>query len=338
MKVALVDNKNSYSDGWISYLEENNIEYFRVNPYDNDVIEHILTADVFLWHFDHFNHKDALCAKSIIFSVQDKVKCFPNLNECFYFDDKLSQKYFLESLKIDIPKTAVFYDKKKALTYVSNAQYPLVAKLRKGAGSGNVWLLKNKTDAKQFIKTSFSKGVSIFNAKKYFRRRTKSAERNKKGQLNKAKSIYKMTQNIRSSKLHQREIGYVLFQEYVENDGYDLRALVINMDKVFYVRRNITEGNWSASGVGDLIPSTEGLDLSFVQKALSLAKESNSRCLAIDYIQDKHSGEYKVLEISVFYSYKPMNEVIFGYWDEQLEWHGDRTDPQRFLIDEIINN
>lgn len=337
MKVAVVDIKNSYSDGWIAYLKENEIDYFCVNPYENDVINQILKADVFLWHFDHFNHKDALCAKSIIYSVQDKVKCFPNLDECFYFDDKLSQKYLLEATGVKIPKTDVFYDRKEALHFAAETKYPIVAKLRKGAGSGNVWLLKNKAEASKFIKTSFGNGFSIFNAKKYYQRRTKSAERNKKGQLNKAKSIYKMTQNIKSSKLHQREVGYVLFQEYIENDGYDLRALVINMDKVFYVRRNITEGNWSASGVGDLIPSKEGLNLSFVQKALELAKKTNSRCLAIDYINDKQTNTYKVLEISVFYSYKPMNEVIFGYWDENLEWYEDRTDPQRFLIEDLLN-
>jgi glutathione synthase/RimK-type ligase-like ATP-grasp enzyme len=336
LKVAIVDIKKSYSEGWIKYLEENSIEYDAVNPYEHNIVSKLLRYDLFLWHFDHFNHKDALCAKSIIYSLNGKVKTFPNLDECIYFDDKLSQKYLLEALHIDIPKTYVFFEKEKALKFTSNTEYPFVAKLRKGAGSGNVWLIKNKSEATKFINKAFGNGFSVFNAKKYIQKRIINRDGEKSSVIESFKGFYRMRKNKRSAEMHQKEIGYVLFQEYLNNPGYDIRALVINYNKVFFVRRSIPSHNWSASGVGELLPSMENVDPSFVQHALELSKKAKSRCLAIDYIMDVNHKKYKVLEVSTFYSYKPMNDVIFGYWDESLKWHEERTDPQEFLIDSLI--
>ena len=50
MKIAIADRKGSYSDYWITYCEENNIPFIRVNPYDSDIINQVKDCDAFMWH------------------------------------------------------------------------------------------------------------------------------------------------------------------------------------------------------------------------------------------------------------------------------------------------
>lgn len=54
MKIAIADRKGSFSDYWITYCEENNIPFIRVNPYDSDIINQVKDCDAFMWH--HRNH------------------------------------------------------------------------------------------------------------------------------------------------------------------------------------------------------------------------------------------------------------------------------------------
>lgn len=50
MKTAIAGRKGSYSDYWITYCEENNIPFIRVNPYDSDIINQVKDCDAFMWH------------------------------------------------------------------------------------------------------------------------------------------------------------------------------------------------------------------------------------------------------------------------------------------------
>lgn len=54
MKIAIADRKGSYSDYWITYCEENNIPFIRVNPYDSDIIDQVKDCDAFMWHHSGF--------------------------------------------------------------------------------------------------------------------------------------------------------------------------------------------------------------------------------------------------------------------------------------------
>lgn len=331
MKVALVHSENSFCKEWITYLNSHGINYFEVEPYANDVIQKILKADYFFWHFDHLDYKDALCARQIIFSVQNKVKCFPNLNECFYFDDKIGQKHILESLKVPVPQTRIFYDKKSAECFINKAVFPLVAKLRKGAGSSNVWLLKNKADAKNYIKRAFDKGFTVFNKKDYLNARYK-----RQGISGNIKGRVKILHNKKTS-YFPREMGYTLFQQYIKNEGFDIRIVVINNEKAFSAKRYAQEDGWTASGSGIATYPNESLDTAYVKQAFFIAEQLNTRCVAIDFIKQRETAKIFTVEISPLYASYSMKPCT-GYWDHHLNWHNDNRDPQWFLIDKMINN
>src|SRR5690554_2455915 len=99
MKIAIHHRKNSFSERWITYCEENKIEYKIVNCYHNDIIKQIQDCDALMWHHSHRNYMDALFAKQLLFAVAKKgMTVFPNYNTNWHFDDKVGQKYLLESL------------------------------------------------------------------------------------------------------------------------------------------------------------------------------------------------------------------------------------------------
>jgi glutathione synthase/RimK-type ligase-like ATP-grasp enzyme len=335
VKVALVYKENTFADEWLKYLQENNIDYFKVDPYSNDIIKEISKADYFFWHFDHFDHKDVLCAQGIINSLEGKVTIFPNVKECIFFNDKLSQKYLLEAQQIQIPQTKVYYNPGEAKRFASETTYPLVAKLRKGAGSSNVWLIKNKKEAIKFIKKSFKVGFSVFNAQKYFQTRFQKSKPNENRLQRSLKGVRGVMINKKTAELQSKEKGYVLFQDYIPNNGFDIRVVVINQDKAFSARRDVNKNDWAASGSGIASYPNEDLDTAYIKEAFEIAEKLNTRCIAIDFIRDENSNIIYTLEVSVFYASYSMKKAT-GYWDRDLKWFESSSDPQYFLMEAVL--
>src|SRR5690606_7285208 len=107
--------------------------------------------------------------KKILFALEHSgVKVFPDFWTAWHFDDKVAQKYLLEAIGAPLVPSYVFYDKIQALEWAEKTSYPKVFKLRGGAGSANVKLVKTKSQCIKLIKKSFGKGFSQFNGKTYF--------------------------------------------------------------------------------------------------------------------------------------------------------------------------
>ena len=51
--------------------------------------------------------------------------------------------------------------------------------------------------------------------------------------------------------MFSKEKGYVYFQEFIPNDGFDLKIVVIG-DKLSFIGRKIRKDDFRASGGGDL--------------------------------------------------------------------------------------
>ena len=69
MKIAIHNSPHSFSDKWISYCEKNKIDYKIVNAYDSDIINHLSDCDAFMWHHAHYDYRDCLFAKQLIFTL-----------------------------------------------------------------------------------------------------------------------------------------------------------------------------------------------------------------------------------------------------------------------------
>ncbi len=72
--------------------------------------------------------------------------------------DKIGQKYLFEAIDAPFIKTDVFYTKEEALKWVEHTIFPKIFKLRGGAASTNVKLIRSKEEAKEYIEIAFGDG------------------------------------------------------------------------------------------------------------------------------------------------------------------------------------
>ena len=159
IKIGIHHCKGSYSEEWIEYCKKQNIAYKLVNAYHTDIVKHLDDCDVFMWHHHQGNPKDVLFAKQLLFSLDQAGKLvYPDTASTWHFDDKLGQKYLLEALKLPLIPSFAFYTKNEALDWASQYRFPAVFKLRGGAGSSNVRLVKSKAEAVSLINKAFGRG------------------------------------------------------------------------------------------------------------------------------------------------------------------------------------
>jgi len=69
-----------------------------------------------MWNYHHTLDKDALFEKQLLFEgYQPGKRTFPDINSGWHFDDKVGQKYLLESIGAPIAQTWVLMTRKKPL-------------------------------------------------------------------------------------------------------------------------------------------------------------------------------------------------------------------------------
>src|SRR5690606_27016517 len=157
MKIAIHQSKSGFSERWIEYCQNHSVPYKLVNCYDNNIIEQLNDCDALMWHHHHTHYRDALVAKSILFSVKESGKhVFSDYYTNWHFDDKTAPKDLVEAIGAPLVPSYVFYEKKTALKWVNKTTFPKVFKLKGGSGSRNVRLGKNKYKAKRLVKRAFS--------------------------------------------------------------------------------------------------------------------------------------------------------------------------------------
>lgn len=337
MKIAIADRKGSFSDYWIKYCEEYSIPYKAVNPYDTDIVAQVSDCDAFMWHHHHANYKDALFAKQLLFSLEQAGKVvFPNFRTGWHFDDKLGQKYLFEALGVQAAKSWVFYDKKSAYKWIETADFPKVFKLRGGAGSANVMLAHNAREAKSFVRRAFGRGFAQFKGRDYVRDRYKAYKAKKITLKALIRSCGRLIIPTKYARMHAPEKGYAYFQEFILNDGFDLRVIVIG-NKAFAIQRKIREGDFRASGSGLISYNKELFSKELIKVAFSINERVRSQSLVLDFVQHKQTGQLYVVEVSCGYSaagYAPCP----GYWTKDLEWHEGPVDSLSWILEEVVAN
>lgn len=334
MKIAIVNKPGSFSDRWIEYCKKNNIPYKEVNPYASDIVEQVRDCDAFMWHFHHLSYKDALFAKQLLFSIQQSgKKVFPDFNSAWHFDDKVGQKYLLESIKAPLIPSYVFYTKQDALKWISQTSFPKVFKLRSGASASNVKLVHSKIEAKRLVKKAFGKGFkqsdSISNFKERWRK-YKSGQSNFKDVL---KGIVRIFIKDEYSKMHSPEKGYVYFQEFMPSNNYDTRLIVIGGKRAFGEKRFTRKNDFRASGSG--VFGYDGIDEQIVKIGFHVAKSLKLQVVAFDFVYDKDNNPV-IIEISYGFGTKGASNCP-GYWTDDMQWHKEaHFDFCGWMIEEVI--
>ena len=117
-------------------LKYNNIDFIELHIDDKDFWEKVKTLDLFLFRWAHIDDHHQLVS-TILPVIENylNIKCFPNLNTCWHFDDKIKEYYLLKSLGYPVIESWIFWEKEHALDWAEKADYPVVFKLKKGAGA-----------------------------------------------------------------------------------------------------------------------------------------------------------------------------------------------------------
>ncbi|MBQ6190983.1 MAG: hypothetical protein IJK51_01620 [Bacteroidaceae bacterium] len=338
MKIAIHKRLGSFSDRWIPYCEEKGLDYKVVNAYDSDIVSQVVDCDFFMWHFHHCNYRDMQFAKALILSLEAKgIRCFPNSKTCWYFDNKVWEKYILEAVNAPLVPSYIFYTEKEAMKWADKAEFPKVFKLKGGAGASNVKLVNTYGDAKKIIHQCFAKGFSQYRWQDQLKEEWRKYKERKAGLRNVIRPFYYALKAnpTEFSHYNQKEIGYAFFQDFIPNNDYDIRIIVIG-NKAFAIKRIVRKDDFRASGSGNIIYEREEIPEICVRISFDVSKKLKSQCLAYDYVFDAE-GKPLIVEISygfAMHGYDPCP----GYWTEDMLWHEGPFNPQEWMVDNLLSN
>lgn len=338
MKIAIHHRPDSFSERWIEYCKREGVEYKIVNAYDNDIMEQIQDCDAFMWHHHHADIRDILFAKQLLYSLEQAGKVvYPDFNSGWYFDDKLGQKYLLEAIDAPIIPTHVFYDKKTALEWAKNTSYPKVWKLRGGASGANVRLVRTKKKAIELINRSFGRGHSQYNSLEQLKDTIKKTAQRKATLVQLTKATIRPVYNLFFGRFRRsvlgKGIGYVMFQDFMPNNKFDNRIIVIG-DKAFGVKRLALEGDFKSSEFNGIISDKDEIDIRCVDIAFETARKMNANSVGFDFIFDKHNNPV-IAEMGYGFISSTYKDCK-GYWDKDLNWRESKFHPEDWMVEEVV--
>ncbi len=333
MRIGIHNKPGSFSDRWIDYCKSNNIDYKLIDCLDTNIISNIDDCQIIMWHHSQGNTKEILAAKSILFAIQKSGKIvFPDFNTNWHFDDKVGQKYLFESLNIQSAPSYVFYEAEHALNWIEKTSFPKVFKLRGGAGSENVKLVKTKSEAKKVVHKSFKTGYKQYDAWSNLKDRWRLFNLGKIGFWSLIKGVIRLVYEPEFSKVIGRQRGYVYFQDFIPENEFDIRIIVIDK-KAFAVKRMVRENDFRASGSGSVLYEKENFDDKTVAAAFDAAKKLKGQSVAIDFVYD---GQKPVV-VEISYAFvKEAYDLCVGYWDEQMNWYEGSFNPYGWMVDMVI--
>lgn len=324
-----------WTDGWITYCKENSIPFEVVNGFRTDIVKHLRGYSALFWNFNPWRYEDLHFARHILKAAESLgLKVFPDETTRWHYDDKIAQKYILESIGAPIAPTYVFYDLSKALDWIDKAPMPLVGKLRRGAASNNVFLLKTKTEARAFCRRMFGPGINpsprLFSDMGVRMSKAKKMKNPK----DLVKAFSKLAEKISEARKHfPFEKGYVLFQEFMPDNSYDIRINMIG-DRAWGFTRNMRKNDFRASGSGLLDYSRDRVPERVVKSAMAISRKLGFQAMNYDFLKNR-KGEYKLLEMSCGTFAKLIYDCP-GHWDRNMKWHEGHAWPQGEIIKVVL--
>lgn len=337
MVLAIHNDMNSYSKRWVEYCVEKDIDYKLVDCYSTAVVAQVKGCDALFWHHNHADYKDVIFAKQLLFSLQQcGVKTFPDFNTGWHFDDKLGQKYLFESCEVNAAKSYVFYTRGAAKKWVRETTFPKVFKLRGGASASNVKLVKTSSDAKRLIKKAFNAGFPLVDTLGLFKD-TYRLYKQGKSSKDEVKFFLNAYFFPKKYKYHllPRQKGYVYFQEFIPNDGFDYRVQITGKYAICMVRY-ARKDDFRASGGHHNKFDKSLIPLDVIKFAFQVYKKLKLQSCALDIVRHNGTNELFLIETSYCYGIDK-DEFDHGYWDEEGNWYNKPFDSRDWMVDLILN-
>jgi len=335
MKIAIHSSKISFSERWIDYCNEKQIPYKIVNCYSSDIIRQLEDCDALMWHFYQANPRDYMFAKQLIYSVQASgKKVFPDFNTCWHFDDKVGQKYLLEAMGAPLVPSYVFYSKTEALQWARNTTYPKVFKLRGGAGSANVRLVKSRRQAFKLIRKAFASGFRRYDPWGGMKERWRKYKLGKSNFGDLAEGLGRFLIKTDFEKIVGKDKGYVYFQDFIEGNSFDIRVKIA-ADKCWVYKRLNRDNDFRASASDSQVFSPEGVPMEVIETAFAISRKLKLQCVAFDFLLSK---EYHPLLLEISYGFGYKDDQHYAYWDSELNWHEERFNPFGWMVESLIES
>lgn len=344
MKVAICkDSKaTTHSTNWVFpwevYCKENGIEYGIIDLFRCDAVTELKKYDALLWHFGQYRYADMLEARSILYTAQKMgLKVFPDFNDAWHFDDKVAEMYILQALDAPIPKSSVYYDKDTIKNAVANGAicFPIVAKLRTGSGSHNVKLLKSEGELMRYASKMFSGGFNPAPSLLYKTTSNLRSAHNKEQFLSKLKRAPEFLRTLMGARQFPHEKNYVYLQEFIPNDGYDMKVVVVG-DKCAFLVRPIRSHDFRASGGGEVFFDKKYFKKQIIESAFQVSDALGCQCMGYDYVVNKETNEGVIVEMSYGFSHQAIM-ASGGYYDRDCSWHDEPLDAPKELLKNLLN-
>jgi glutathione synthase/RimK-type ligase-like ATP-grasp enzyme len=240
----------------------------------------------------------------------------------------------LEGIGAPLAPSYVFYSKQEAKKWAAQTSYPKVFKLRNGAGSDNVRLVKSKNKASRLIKKAFDRGFKQYEAWSNLKERYRKYRIGKTTLWNVFKGIIRLIHRTEYARVTGREIGYIYFQDFIAGNDHDIRVIVIG-DKAFAIKRMVRKNDFRASGSGFILYEKQHFDDETVRLAFNVSEKLRAQCMAYDFIY--LNGKPLIVEISYGFA-KEGYDACTGYWDKAMVWHEGKFNPYGWMVDDLLKS
>ncbi len=333
--IGIHDSTGSFSDRWIEWCLQKRIPFKRLNCLSSNVVQECTGLDAVLWHWTLVSLEEPLVARQIIAALEQAgIVVFPSTATCWHYDDKLGQKYLLESIGAPLIPTYVFTNPVEAKQWMAGATWPKVFKLRCGASSENVQLVRSLRQAEALCRRAFGAGFPasagyLFDAPNRLRHtRTWREFLEKLGRAPRS-----LIETLRHRRYAPRQRLYVLFQEFMPGNDFDTRITIIGNRAFGAIRRN-RPTDFRASGSGNCIFDPDQVDQRCIPLAFRVAQQLGTQSLACDFLFDPDHNP-RICEMSYCSVASPVYDCP-GYWDRKFGWHAGHFWPQDLILQDLL--
>ncbi|OJU58191.1 MAG: hypothetical protein BGN93_11720 [Acinetobacter sp. 39-4] len=147
------------------------------------------------------------------------------------------------------------------------------------------------------------------------------------------KAFYRLFVLPRFARQYPKEAGYVYFQEFMPENKFDIRVIVIG-EKAFAIKRMVRANDFRASGSGNILFDRDEIDVECVKIAFDTNRKIGSQSVGYDFVFDINNKPL-IVEISYGFGVAAYDPCP-GYWDADLKWHPGSFNPQEWMVEELI--
>lgn len=332
--LAIHTRTGSFVEGWVDYCIKHDILFREVDCFASNIIDQLHGCRALLWHWEHHDYRAVLFARQLISSVEAMgLIVFPDIATSWHYDDKVGQKYLLEALDAPLVPSHVFYDRQSTLDWLDQAEFPLVWKLRSGAGSQNVRLIRDRAEARRITNKSFDAGwkPARFHALKERLWEFRKAP-NLRSFVNIGRGVARAAVPHEKHRNAAVERHYVYFQDFVPDNDSDIRVIIIG-ERAFAIKRMTRDGDFRASGSGKLVHDPSAIPTECIKLAFEISRRLSAKSVAYDFMFK--DGAPVIGEISYAF---PLRICIDcpGWWGPDLSWHEGAFRPEHFIIEDVL--